>query len=396
MSLSLAEIESNLFESLKSSSCPPLKNVLNIEANKTIKDILCDSVYLEEKLNLYIWLMCSYEPRLASEFQDAEFYSTEVKCKKVIEGLSVLGLVDLCEFTPEKFLNSKFYKEILLILNDLNDLFHNKTHSHTTHNHDIFDLDLIAVDTHTNDGNYLSEILSKRIQMLDDANFYREYRSVLQHLSTSVVPSDMQRIIKVVNENSTYSISFDKNLKREELIELISQEISSVDDQIEKINQNLNQFDLVSIDEGKKEAKLNSINDFKSELVEAITHIKEFNSFVDSLTRKSNENESSKPTGVESNFGKSFFDFQSAYNQFLKFKNTLIEWSNILKFHSERLAEFKASNLVEPVFYEATINCNQNLKQCSELLGHNMSSIPSNSKLNLDANSTAVDELLML
>ena len=52
-----------------------------------------------------------------------------------------------------------------------------------------------------------------------------------------------------------------------------------------------------------------------------LSHIKEINIFVDSLTNKSNQKESSSQKNIESNFGKSFYDFQAAYNQYFKVSN---------------------------------------------------------------------------
>lgn len=188
--------------------------------------------------------MCTFEPRLTPDYCDSEFYTVEIKCKKVLEGLNSLGLIDLNEFNIERLINSnsKSYKDLLLILNDLNDLVQNKTYSQSCNPEDIFSLDLLATagqmnHLHSNEGEYFNEILSKKIQILDDPNFFREYRSILQYMTTSSIPSEMNRIIKVVNEQSQYfsNFPFDKNVKREELIDYFQNESSSAENQIEDI-----------------------------------------------------------------------------------------------------------------------------------------------------------------
>ena len=41
-------------------SCPIIQAILNVESNLTIKTILIDQAYKQEKLNLFIWLITKF------------------------------------------------------------------------------------------------------------------------------------------------------------------------------------------------------------------------------------------------------------------------------------------------------------------------------------------------
>ncbi len=63
-----------------------------------------------------------------------------------MDALYSLGLIDMCTFNAEKLQNSnvKYYKETLLILNDLNNLLQNKLVTQFSNIDDIFSLDLLS------------------------------------------------------------------------------------------------------------------------------------------------------------------------------------------------------------------------------------------------------------
>ena len=107
---------------------------------------------------------------------------------------------------------------------------------------DIFSLDLISSGaTQTaNEANYFDELFSKKVQLFDDAMFFKEYRTILTH--NSLVPSDLTRVIKNINENSSYfeSFQFNKLSQKDELIELVNKEISSLESLIQQHKSKIN------------------------------------------------------------------------------------------------------------------------------------------------------------
>ena len=95
--------------------------------------------------------------------------------------------------------------------------------------------------THTaNEANYFDELFSKKVQLFDDAMFFKEYRTILTH--NSLVPSDLTRVIKNINENSSYfeSFQFNKLSQKDELIELVNKEISSLESLIQQHKSKIN------------------------------------------------------------------------------------------------------------------------------------------------------------
>jgi len=157
--------------------------------------------------------------------------------------LGFLGLVDSHEFGIERLMNTnvKHYKELLLILNDLSNLLQNKMHSQSFHSDEIFSLELISSAPIQNNEVVLSENIYKKSLILDDINFFKEYNAILNNFNTSTIPSEVNRIIKKINETSLfYSIDqLDKNFKKEELMEFIQKENSTIESQIEQLNQAL-------------------------------------------------------------------------------------------------------------------------------------------------------------
>jgi hypothetical protein len=193
---------------------------------------------------LFIWLILSFEPKLTADFSDVEFCSAENKCRKVIDGLSFFGIVDVHEFGIDRLLNTnlKNSKELLLILNDLCNLLQNKMNSQSLHSDEIFSLELISsAPIQSNEGDYLNENIYKKSQILDDINFFKEYNAILNNLNTSTIPSDVNRIIRKINETSPFysNNQLEKNFKKEELMEFIQKENLTIESQIEQLNQTL-------------------------------------------------------------------------------------------------------------------------------------------------------------
>jgi hypothetical protein len=187
--------------------------------------------------------MLKFEPKLSFDFTDIEFDSAEVKCRKILEGLYALGIIDLNDFGIERLLcsTSKNYKELILILSHLNELVQNKIHLQNSNAEDFFSLDLMStstIHTRTNESDLLSEIITKRLQITDDFNFFKEYQSILQHGVSNYIPNDMVRSIKLINFNSNYfeNVQLDNNLPKEELAKFFSQKIIDTENQIKKLS----------------------------------------------------------------------------------------------------------------------------------------------------------------
>jgi hypothetical protein len=83
------------------------------------------------------------------------------------------------------------------------------------------------------------EMFAKKIQILDDPNFIREYRNIISHSSTSLIPPDMARLIKSINENSSYmnNIHFGKGAKKEEVLAELKVNLENLKKDIEKQNE---------------------------------------------------------------------------------------------------------------------------------------------------------------
>lgn len=417
MNPSLLEIESSLFKSLKSVSCQPVKNICNIESDVTLKDILTNATYLEEKLNLFIWLMFKFEPKFASDFVDIEFYTIDLKCKKIIEGLYSLGLINPSDFTVEKLINTtgKFYKTTLLILDDLNNLLQNKLISQFSSADDIFSYDLIASGAQqfhspNADSNYFDELFAKKIQLFDDNMLIKEYRTVIQPHS-SLLPSDLNRMIKTINENSSYldNFQYTKTMKKEELIEFLNKEISNLETQIEQRQKNTaididkEPEDLIA--DTNKDRMNEPLIEYNADLIETTRLLKDFNQFVSDVQNSLNSSKNNNSTqlfdmdcfGVESNLGKNFQDLTIVTKKLKEISKLFSDWSKFITQQSKCKQEYQESSLflendIDKIKFEMNQIENQ-LKGYLNILGYDQSTC---TKANSGPDQTIVDKLLML
>ena len=165
---------------------------------------------------------------------------------EIIESLYSLGLIDPIEFTVAKLLdsNGKYYKTTLLILNELNTILQNKFISQISNIDDIFSFDLLASDQHqfqspTNEvQNYFDELFYKKMQLFEDPLLMKEYRSIVQAKQTqSLLPTDLNRIIKSINEQSAYDFYCAKNTKIEELNEFLKIQVKNLEQRIDQYKQ---------------------------------------------------------------------------------------------------------------------------------------------------------------
>lgn len=144
--------------------------------------------------------------------------------------MTILGIVDPFDFTKDKLFNTtqKNYKELLLILDDVSKLLPSKFTSTASNLDDFLSFELSMnsntsflpnIPTAKNEN--FDEIFSKKIQIFDDPNYLSEYRSIVQPgPASSLIPSDLMRVIKNINASSSYidNIQMTKTVKKEDLI----------------------------------------------------------------------------------------------------------------------------------------------------------------------------------
>lgn len=434
MNHSLSNIEASLYRSLMNVSCQPLKNITNIEPNITLKDILTNETYLDEKLNLFIWIMFKFEPKFATEFVDYEFNAPEVKCKKIIEGLYSLGLIDPVDFTVGKLLdsNGKYYRITLLVLNELNSILQNKLISQMSNIDDIFSLDLLSSDPQqfqspTNEAqNYFDEIFYKKIQLFEDPLFMKEYRSIVQSTkqTQSLLPTDLNRMVRSINEQSALDFQYTKSTKIEDLIEFLETQVQNLEPKVDELKQNSSHKNKnISILTEEEQAKTNSIGNIDGDLSKTSNLLKEFNQFVidvqNSLnsTKATNTNATIFDTdifGVESNLGKNFYDLAIVNKKLKTISKNFADWSRFIDIQTEKQKNYAESALVNETDMEG-IKAEMNeiemvLLDFLGMLGFPTTIKPTSSSActakfpassleassNLSCNQTIVDKLLML
>lgn len=172
-------------------------------------------------------------------------------------------MIDPVDFNKTKLLNStaKNFKEILLVMEDLGKLLPKR--SVTNLDDFSFDLSMTSSFLPNVQNAKLEEnvdLFEKKIQIFDDANFFNEYRSIIQSSSSSsLIPSDLSRVIKNINSNSTYFESIEMGkINRNDLIPSLETCLESLIDQIEK-NQdilksnNVNDFNLIKLEDNNDE-----------------------------------------------------------------------------------------------------------------------------------------------
>ena len=135
-------------------------------------------------------------------------------------------MIDTSELTIEKLVSTSqdTYELLLFILNDLVKMIcFNADPSKSVKNqhHFLIDDDFNSLDpilsqtigfqtytpglqTAENAYKHSIEDFHRRMQVLDDANYLKEYRNILESRSESLIPPDMKRLITKINESSEY------------------------------------------------------------------------------------------------------------------------------------------------------------------------------------------------
>lgn len=162
-----------------------------------------------------------------------------------MDALTVLGMVEYNELTAEKLQSGgvKVYREIVRILDFLIELvlLTNKYTSQSTLDDFLspdMSLSVIGGPQSTHNENWFEELYKRRMEIFDDPNYINEYRNVMGMTTTSqgsqsLIPKDMIRVIKALNENNPYYV--DKSLKAEQLAQAIQSQLASVNNEKEQI-----------------------------------------------------------------------------------------------------------------------------------------------------------------
>ena len=151
-------------------------------------------------------------------------------------------MISLTELSQEKLVNpdQKTFKNLILILDDLAKMLKTKLNTNQHYVDDFFAFDPIQSQfpqaIPKNGTAQFDEMFAKKIQILDDPNFIREYRNIISHNLNSLIPSDMARVIKSINENSSYmnNIHFGKGNKKEEVLAELKVNLENLKKEIEK------------------------------------------------------------------------------------------------------------------------------------------------------------------
>lgn len=242
-----------------------------------------------------------------------------------------MGLVDPIDFNKSKLLNttSKNFKEILLILDDLGKLLPKRIVT----NMDDFSFDLSMTSSflpnvksakiEEND-----DLFEKKIQIFDDMNFFQEYRSIIQSgSSSSLIPSDLSRVIKNINSNSTYfeSVPIGKMTKNE-LIPILETYLENLNRKIEN-NQailksnNTDNLNLVQLEENGNEFADRNVK-LEQYLEQISNYLKRFQEFskdvVDDSDPQQEDLKSLNEFKPESSLEQNFEKFYSLINDYKK------------------------------------------------------------------------------
>ncbi|CAF0843899.1 unnamed protein product [Brachionus calyciflorus] len=363
MNPTLQEIELSLFDKLKCLNCVPIKNIIAIEPNVNLKSILLDQSYAQEKLNIFIWVIFKVEPKFAPEFIDSEYFAPDIKCKKIIDCLTNLGIVDPFDFTKDKLFNTttKFYKEVLLVLDDVSKLLPQR--SNQIANLDDFSFDM-SINTsfmpnfqNPKNENF-DEIFSKKIQIFDDPSYLSEYKSIVQPgSSSSLIPSDLIRVIKNINANSTYldNIQLGKSFKSE-LVQNLESHLNDLKQEIDMNRNNLQatntiNFNLIQLNENNDE-----FMEYNIKLEKYLEEIQSYISGFKEMTREFLNDDKLMPHQSsiadinefksETNLGENFEKFYLMIENYQKIKLFFKNWSLFINKQDEKKNEYEMNSFL--------------------------------------------------
>jgi hypothetical protein len=320
-------------------------------------------------------------------------------------------MIESTEFTREKLVNTtpKQYREILLILNDLTNLLTQKMSLHSSNNQfsnqvnfldDFVSLDLNNMSSFGQANNQLTtnsndELFSRKIQLLEDPNYFKEFRNAIDYSSSGnsvLIPSDLAKVFKSIIESSN-SNSSDLNsqfrmLSNENLLNMLQENLKKCNEQLDNFKKESGEIKegvLVNLIDDKD--KINELNTkFLNSLNEIHQVLNRFNSsWVNSMNKVRQEPISeigcnkygdAADLGVESKLGQLFRNRNELYENVKQLKKIFCDWSSFLKQQKDRQIDYeKNCDLVQKNNVEKTLNeievFESRIKQCLTLIGHN-------------------------
>jgi hypothetical protein len=154
-----------------------------------------------------------------------------------------MGIVDVNEFNRDRLMNTttKTYKDLVLILTSMTSILIGKDHQTNCLDDDLitYDLNLSMQNQHQpySGRKGSEEKLGKKIQLLEDINYMKEFRNIVQP-EQNLIPPEMVRVIKTIAENGAYFENVGKSIKKEELLNLLDNRLNELKQKIES-NRNI-------------------------------------------------------------------------------------------------------------------------------------------------------------
>lgn len=237
----------------------------------------------------------------------------------------------------------------------------------------------------------------------------KEFRTVIQPYN-SLIPSDLNRIVKSTNENTSYmeNFQYSKLTSKEELFEFLNREIKSLDDQITQHQDILSQSKNVSLKTDESFVKISiseSLIRNARDLHETAMLLKDFNQFVNIVQSGLNttrEEDSiirfdTDSFGVKSNLGKNFQDLSNVNQKFSKVTTHFTEWSKFVTQQSQKQQEYSECSLITETDLEKIKTEMEKLESdLEDMMGMLGISTTKTFKEEVVVNQTTVDQLLML
>jgi hypothetical protein len=337
--------------------------------------------------------------------------SPQERCKKICDALSTLGMIEtndldlykLSNVTPETF------ELLYFIINDLLENIRLNSNMNIENYQANFlvdedfqnTLDPILLQQSTIlwpsqdptlpiDNKCSLERFNRKIQVLDNPSYLREYRNILESTSESLIPPNRGRLISSITESSQYLSQVKINPKVNNNIDATNAFIQSVLQKLiedvdtkKKILQSKIQSDgiLIELNQETESDKQNGrldnsltqiqryLGDFKEKLVEILRDIS-------SKKPSKSLNTSNMLVDVDSNLGASFNQLSKSYDQFNKIVNYFNQWSSLITNQNQKAREYEEkSDLLKkmdlPVLFESINEFNKGLNDCLNLCGEN-------------------------
>ena len=171
--------------------------------------------------------------------------------------MNILGLIEVNELSTDKLNNvtNDTLEYLIFIINDLVKMIASKSNTNTTSNrHHFMEDDFHILDPvllqkslinsnqayNQTDGrkNYLDNF-NRKASILDDPNYIREYKNILESKCESLIPPDKARLISSINENSDYMSDTQFNSKKNrksDVIKLIEVQLEKIKEKVDEKN----------------------------------------------------------------------------------------------------------------------------------------------------------------